>query len=107
MFGAFRQRIKQGHYRNAGKARERLSGFYHDVRFIAAYAPYCSAMFLDRPMFDLVNEPRLQLQEKYGTRFFSKTNWDLFLEFLHSLEARKTIELRRHLKWFTLDKGCE
>jgi hypothetical protein len=89
LFGAFRQRIKQGHYRSAEKAQEWLRGFYYDVRFIAAYAPYCNAMFLDGPMFDLVNEPRLQLQEKYGTRFFSKTNWDRFLEFLHSLEARK------------------
>ena len=98
LFAVLRQRIKNGHYENPEKAKKRLSGFFFDVKFISAYAPYCDAMFLDNAMFDLVNDPQLKLKQKYGTKFFSRNNWDQFIGFLNAIDERKSRELDQTLK---------
>ena len=91
LFTVLKKRVKQGHYKNPRKARERLSGFLYDVEFISAYAPYCHAMFLDNAMADFVNDPDLRLSERYGTRFFSRSNWGEFLEYLEAVESKNSI----------------
>jgi hypothetical protein len=98
LFAVLKKRVKQGYYQNSERAKERLSGFLYDVEFISAYSPYCDAMFLDKAMMDFVNDPDLQLSKQYGTRFFSRSNWDEFLEYLHSIESKKSEELEWALR---------
>ncbi len=98
LFAVLRKRVRSGHYQNPEKAMEHLSGFFYDVKFIATYAPYCGAMVLDNAMMDFVNDPDLRLSQRYGTRFFSRNNWTEFLEYLLSIESKKTNELEWALR---------
>ncbi|MBX2991889.1 MAG: hypothetical protein KF749_12075 [Bacteroidetes bacterium] len=90
-----RDRVKTGQFSNPEKAIDRLQGLFFDMDFIAAYAPYCDAMFVDAAMLPLVTDERLELQSKYGVKFFAKTNWNAFLAYLESIKTRKTPELAR------------
>jgi hypothetical protein len=97
LFAVLKNRVKQGQYQNLDKAKERLSGFPYDVQFISAYAPYCQAMFVDRAMYEFVNDKRLALTKKFGTRFFSRSNWSDFVRYLESIKAKKTAEIQHAL----------
>lgn len=98
LFAVLKKRVKQGHYQNPGRAKKRLSGFFYDVEFIAAYAPYCDAMVVDSVMIDFVNDPDLQLSQRYGSRFFSRNNWAEFLDYLRAIGSKKTKELEWALR---------
>jgi len=89
LLAVLKKRVKQGHYQNLEKTKQRLSGFFNDVEFIAAYAPYCDAMVLDNAMMDFVNDSDLRLSQRYGPRFFSRNNWAEFTEYLHAVESKK------------------
>jgi hypothetical protein len=93
-----RDRVKMGRYQNLPKAKERLKGFFFDVECIAAYAPYCDAMFVDNEMLSFVRDECLAIETKYGTKFYAKSNWDEFMTFLESIKGRKTEELSRAIE---------
>ena len=76
LFAALKQKVKNGHYVNEGKAKKKLSGIFYDISFMSTYAPYCDIMFIDNPMIDLVKEPELNLEERFNTIFFARKNWD-------------------------------
>lgn len=90
-----RDRVKTGQFTNPEKAIDRLRGLFFDMDFIAAYAPYCDAMFVDAAMLPVVTDERLAMQQKYGAKFFAKTNWDDFMIYLESFKNLKTAELVR------------
>lgn len=63
-------------------------GTPNDIAFIAAYLPYCDAMFVDNEFAQLLSEGRLAAAAKdYPTKIFSTRSRDGFLEYLHELEA--------------------
>lgn len=93
-----RDRVKKGSFKNTDKAKKRLRGFFYDVDFIATYTPYCDAMFLDNTMLSFVRDKRLSIEKKYGTKFYAKSNWPDFMDFLKSIKAHKTEELTRAIK---------
>ena len=93
-----RDRVKQGQYANSEKAKERLSGFFFDLKYISAYAPYCHAMYIDKEMHQFVKDDRLNIEDTYGTKFFSKSNMDEFVTFLQSIHAQKTDDLTRAIE---------
>jgi len=84
--------VKRGAYPNREKALQRLSGFFSDVRHAASYAPYCNAFVMDRAMAELVSDPRVGIEARYGVKVFSLSNWDEFLSWLDALEAAMTEE---------------
>jgi hypothetical protein len=84
-YALLRKRLREGAYRNKEKAQERFAGFFYDVRFIAAYAPYCDAIVVDSLMHDWATDPLIDLPRRYGTRFFSRRNFDEFLGYLNSI----------------------
>jgi hypothetical protein len=88
-----RERVRNGHFRNAEKGLDGLKGFFFDLQFIAAYVPYCDAMFLDTAMHSMASDKRLALEKSYGTKFYSKSNWGEFRKYLDSIRQSKTEEL--------------
>jgi hypothetical protein len=92
LFAVLKDRVKQGHYQNLDKAKERLSGLFYDVQFISTYAPYCKAMFVDNAMLDFVNDKRLGIANRFGTKFFARANWENFIQYLESIKEKKTEE---------------
>lgn len=82
--------VKRGAYANRETAINRLSGYFYDVKHIATYAPYCDAFFMDQAMADLVRQPTIKLEQRYGTRVFSLNNLDDFLAWLDDLEVGMT-----------------
>ena len=86
IFANLKAMVKEGAFRNAEKAIERLSGFPYDVKHIATYAPYCDAFVADRPMAELVARPTVAISERYGVKIFSLNNWDEMLTWFNQLE---------------------
>ncbi len=97
LFAVLKDRVKQGHYQNLDKAKERLSGFFYDVQFVSAYAPYSDAMFLDNSMLDFASDKNLGLTKRFGTRLFARSNWDDFMTYLETVKARETKEIQTGL----------
>lgn len=60
---------------------------FNDVDVIAAYLPYCDAMFLDKEMESLLGENAVRTRLGYPTRIFSLRNKTQFLAYLDSIEA--------------------
>jgi hypothetical protein len=86
MFATLKAMVKRGAYANREDARRRLNGVFEDIKHIALYAPYCSAFFMDQPMAELVRQPTVDLENRYGVRVFSLNNQDAFLAWLDDLE---------------------
>jgi hypothetical protein len=59
---------------------------FNDVDVIAAYLPYCDAMFLDKEMASLLGENPVKTKIGYQTKIFSIRNKDAFLQYLDELE---------------------
>lgn len=75
MFATLKDMVKRGSYMNRKEAIKRLSGVFFDITHISMYAPYCDAFIMDTPMADLVRQPTVGLEQRYGTRVFSLNNW--------------------------------
>src|SRR5260370_9341036 len=60
---------------------------FNDVDAIAAYLPYCDAMFLDNEMATVVRQNSIQTRLGYPTRIFSARTKTDFLAYLDSIEA--------------------
>lgn len=87
MFATLKDMVKRGAYANREEAIQRLSGFFHDVKHIATYAPYCDAFIMDQPMAALVADPHVGLEKRYGVRVYSLNTWDGLLAWLDTVEA--------------------
>ena len=87
MFAILKDMVKRGAYKNRKKALNKLSGFFYDVAHIATYAPYCDAFIMDKPMAELVSDPRIGIEKKFGVKVFSLNNWDELFSWLDLLEA--------------------
>jgi len=87
MFATLKSMVKRGAYANREEARKRLSGVFEDFKHIALYAPYCDAFVMDTPMADLVRQPTVGLEQRYGVKVFSLNNWDDLLAWLDGLQA--------------------
>ena len=87
MFATLKDMVKRGAYVNREKASERLSGVFEDFKHIALYAPYCDAFVMDTPMAELVKQPAVGLEQRYGVEVFSLNNWDNLLAWLDGLKA--------------------
>lgn len=98
LFAVLKDRVKRGQYQNTEKAKERLGGLFYDVQFIAAYAPYCQAMFVDNTMCEFVDDRRIGLTGRFGTRVFARNRWDDFMTYLESVRSRRSPELERALR---------
>jgi len=92
MFATLKSMVKRGAYANREEARKRLSGVFDDISHISHYAPYCDAIVMDTPMADLVRQPTVGIEERYGIKVFSLTNWSELLAWLDSLEANMSAE---------------
>ena len=93
LFAALKQKVKNGHYTNAEKAKEKLSGIFNDINIISTYAPYCDAMFIDNQMFDFIKVPELNLEAKFNTIFFARKTWDEFMDYLIKIKGQKNKEI--------------
>lgn len=92
LFATLKSMVKRGAYANRSEARKRLSGVFEDIKHISLHAPYCDAFVMDTPMAELVRQPSVGLESRYGARVFSLNNWDEFLAWLDALEANMSAE---------------
>jgi len=94
IYPTLKDMVKRGAYADRDDAVRRLSGFFQDVKHVSTYAPYCDAFVMDRAMAALIADPRVGLEDRYGAKVFSLSNWDQFLTWLNTLEANMTLEHR-------------
>lgn len=90
MFATLKDMVKRGAYANSERALQRLSGFFHDVKHIGTYAPYCDAFIMDQPMAVLVADPHVGLEKRYGVKAYSLNTWDALFAWLDTVEAEMT-----------------
>lgn len=86
-FATLKKIVRGGAYTNKERALERLSGFFYDVKHIATYAPYSALFVMDKPMAELMAHPDVALEQRYGVRVISLSNWDDFFGWLDALEG--------------------
>lgn len=70
----------------AGQKRPPNRGTWNDFTAIAAYMPYCDAMFVDNECVDLLREGPLKERINYPTRVFSKRTGEDFLSYVQEVE---------------------
>ena len=98
LFALLRHKLREGAYKDPLKSTRRFKGFMYDVRHIATYAPYCDAMVVDTLMHNWVTDPLVDLTGRHGTRFFSRSNWPAFMDYLDELDSSKSNGLQAALK---------
>jgi len=75
LYAKLRQKVQNPTwYTNPKKSLDKFNSFAFDVRFISTYAPYCDAMFIDKTMYQWLNENDVKLAKKYKTRLFPYSN---------------------------------
>jgi hypothetical protein len=94
IFATLKAMVRRGSYSNREDARNRLSGVFDDISHISMYAPYCDAFVMDTPMAELVRQPTVKLEQRYGVKVFSLRNGDALLAWLDQLETGITDEHR-------------
>lgn len=92
LFATLKSMVKRGAYANRLEARKRLSGVLEDIKHISLYAPYCDAFVMDTPMAELVRQPSVGLEARFGVLVFSLNNWDELLVWLDALDANMSAE---------------
>lgn len=97
LFATLRETVKRGAYAGRDQAREKLSGIFDDTAHVSMYAPYCDAFVMDAPMAELVRQPSVALEHRYGVKVFSLRNWDELYAWLDQLEAGLSEEHRATL----------
>lgn len=97
-FAFLRHMLRQGAFSSREKAEKRFKGFFYDMRFISTYAPYCDVMVVDTLMHRWATDPLINLPSRFGTRLFSRSNWNEFLAYLDEIERNLTRELEHALK---------
>lgn len=97
MFATLKMLVVQGAYQNRDNALKKLSGYYYDVDHIATYAPYCDAILIDAPMHEIVGRQQVNLENRYGVKVFSRSNWNEMLTWFDEIEAGMTDQHRQAL----------
>jgi hypothetical protein len=97
IYAVLKEMVKNGAYQNREEAKNRLSGFFQDIKHVATYAPYCDAFFMDKAMAHIVADPRINLEARFGVKVFSLNSWDKFLRWLNDLETGMSKEHRAAL----------
>jgi len=93
-----RDSVKRGQFQNARKAKDQMKGIFFDHEAISAYAPYCDAFFVDGGMLEMVRHSKLDLEKRFPTRFFAKSNWSELLTYLELIRSEKSEELSRAIQ---------
>lgn len=96
IYATVKDMVKRGAY-HSDTAKDRLSGFFQDIKHVATYAPYCDAFFMDKAMAHVVADPRINLGNRFDVKVFSLNNWDQFLSWLSDIEAGMSQEHRAAL----------
>jgi hypothetical protein len=101
LFSAFKQSLRSRTIPDSTSktAREKLSGFFYDIRHAATYAPYCDGYFTDKAMAKLMKEQRVRVEQDFGCKVFSVESMDDFLGWLEDLKSRMTTEHADDLMW--------
>jgi len=86
--------VKNGAYANRDRAIEAVGGFFYDLDHIAHYAPYCDAIAIDGQMAEMMSDPRIALEARFGVKVFSLRNLDEFHVWLDGIEASMSDEHR-------------
>ena len=94
LFATLKEQVKRGAYARREAATERLAGIFDDIAHISTYAPYCDAFVMNAPMADMVRQPTVALEERYGVKVFSRRSWNALLAWLDELEAGMSAEHR-------------
>jgi hypothetical protein len=94
LFATLRDMVIRGAYSNRDGAKNRLAGIFDDISHVSMYAPYCDAFVVDTPMAELVRQPTVALEQRFGVKVFSLRNWDALFTWLDELEAGMTDEHR-------------
>ncbi|WP_430471310.1 hypothetical protein [Thalassospira lucentensis] len=98
IFASLKKMVKTGAYKNKKKAKEKLSGFFYDVRHVAKYGPYCDAFFADKAMAELLSAPEIDFSRRYGVQVFTVDTIDEFYVWLDQLEENMSDEHKAGLK---------
>lgn len=98
-YALLRNKLRDGAYLSKEKSHKRFKGFFFDVRFIATYAPYCDAMVVDTVMHQWATDRLIDLQSRFGTKFFSRSNWHEFIDYLDKIDKSRSPELSEALEW--------
>lgn len=92
LFATLRDTVKRGAYSDRDDAKKRLSGIFDDIAHVSMYASYCDAFVMDTPMAELVRQPTVALEQRYGVKVFSLRKWDALFTWLDELETGMTRE---------------
>jgi len=92
IYASLKSMVRCGSFLNRERAIEKLSGFYYDVKYIAAYAPYSDAIFVDNQMASMIKEPKIGVCQEFGTKVFSMSSIDEFLAYLDCVESNASAE---------------
>ena len=97
MHATVKSMVQSGKFTNKELAWKKFKGYFYDADHISTYAPYCDVFIMDQLMADIVRQPTVGLEKRYGVKVFSLNNWPEFLEWLESLEQDITPEHRAGL----------
>jgi len=78
-----------------GRKKPPGRGFLNDVEMISTLLPYCDAMFIDKECRSFLLEKPLCEEINYGTKIFSLSNKEEFLEYLDEIRQSASEE---HIK---------
>lgn len=80
----------------AGQKKPPGQGMSNDISIISVILPYCDAVFIDKECHSYIREKPLCDEINYGTRIFSLSNKNEFLEYLDSIEKSASED---HIFW--------
>lgn len=97
MHATVKSMVQGGKFTNNELARKKFKGYFYDAEHISTYAPYCDVFIMDQLMADIVRQPTVGLEDRFGVKVFSLKTWPEFLEWLKDLEKDITPEHRAGL----------
>lgn len=80
----------------AGQKKPPGQGMSNDISIISVILSYCDAVFIDKECHSYIREKPLCDEINYGTRIFSLSNKNEFLEYLDSIEKSAS---KDHIFW--------
>lgn len=94
IFCELRRRLSIGQHSNPDRLADLLRGLSRDIEHIATFAPYVEAMFVDKVMAEYLNDSRINLTNRYGTKVFSVKTLKDFEAYLQGIREGVTQEHR-------------